>query len=171
MRPSRSRERSGLLELRLRARLNPLGGAAGAAHAGSGSDAARRRPRSMPAATRWSCASARGDRLRRIRASIPLRVRTESWTHRRALRFAVSPRRHVVACGQDTLELRRWPPGDWATRDSRVPATGPLHGDDHLEPRFTEISYSGPGWNRTNDLGIKSPLLCQLSYRPAEPPV
>ena len=24
----------------------------------------------------------------------------------------------------------------------------------------------GPGWNRPNDLGIKSPLLCQLSYRP-----
>ena len=24
----------------------------------------------------------------------------------------------------------------------------------------------GPGWIRTNDLGIKSPLLYQLSYRP-----
>jgi hypothetical protein len=24
----------------------------------------------------------------------------------------------------------------------------------------------GPGWIRTSDLGIKSPLLCQLSYRP-----
>jgi hypothetical protein len=27
-------------------------------------------------------------------------------------------------------------------------------------------SFDGPGWNRTNDLGIKSPLLYQLSYRP-----
>gem|GEM_PF-6221233 len=25
---------------------------------------------------------------------------------------------------------------------------------------------SGPGWDRTSDLGIKSPLLYQLSYRP-----
>src|SRR5207247_11144175 len=26
----------------------------------------------------------------------------------------------------------------------------------------------GPGWIRTSGLGIKSPLLCQLSYRPRE---
>jgi hypothetical protein len=32
--------------------------------------------------------------------------------------------------------------------------------------RFAGI-LCGPGWIRTNDLGIKSPLLCQLSYRPA----
>ena len=29
----------------------------------------------------------------------------------------------------------------------------------------------GLGWNRTNDLGIKSPLLCQLSYRPEIAPL
>ncbi len=29
----------------------------------------------------------------------------------------------------------------------------------------------GPGWDRTNDLGIKSPLLYRLSYRPAVEPV
>ena len=32
-----------------------------------------------------------------------------------------------------------------------------------LKRRFFDY---GPGWIRTNDLGIKSPLLCQLSYRP-----
>ncbi len=26
--------------------------------------------------------------------------------------------------------------------------------------------FDGPGWTRTSDLGIKSPLLYQLSYRP-----
>ena len=29
-----------------------------------------------------------------------------------------------------------------------------------------QVFLDGPGWIRTNDLGIKSPLLCQLSYRP-----
>ena len=30
-----------------------------------------------------------------------------------------------------------------------------------------QAADDGPGWIRTTDLGIKSPLLCQLSYRPA----
>jgi hypothetical protein len=29
------------------------------------------------------------------------------------------------------------------------------------------VGENGPGWIRTSDLGIKSPLLYQLSYRPA----
>ena len=32
---------------------------------------------------------------------------------------------------------------------------------------YLQVFLDGPGWNRTNDLGIKSPLLYQLSYRPA----
>jgi hypothetical protein len=34
------------------------------------------------------------------------------------------------------------------------------------EDRFGRDPRNGPGRNRTCDLGIKSPLLCQLSYRP-----
>jgi hypothetical protein len=32
---------------------------------------------------------------------------------------------------------------------------------------LNHAAADGPGWIRTTDLGIKSPLLCQLSYRPA----
>jgi hypothetical protein len=39
-----------------------------------------------------------------------------------------------------------------------------------LEEKSTDLQRrDGPGWNRTNDLGIKSPLLYQLSYRPSRP--
>jgi len=38
---------------------------------------------------------------------------------------------------------------------------------DDRAPTRRRAPY-GPGWIRTSDLGIKSPLLCQLSYRPAE---
>jgi hypothetical protein len=42
----------------------------------------------------------------------------------------------------------------------RITSTAICGSDLHL------YSRDGPGWIRTNDLGIKSPLLCQLSYRP-----
>ena len=32
---------------------------------------------------------------------------------------------------------------------------------------LSHAAKNGPGWIRTSDLGIKSPLLYQLSYRPA----
>ena len=35
------------------------------------------------------------------------------------------------------------------------------------EPLFCSGFFDGPGRDRTCDLGIKSPLLYQLSYRPA----
>jgi hypothetical protein len=38
-------------------------------------------------------------------------------------------------------------------------------------PALAGLSHVGPGWIRTNDLGIKSPLLYQLSYRPFGVPV
>ena len=34
---------------------------------------------------------------------------------------------------------------------------------------FAGLSFDGPGRDRTCDLGIKSPLLYQLSYRPPNP--
>ena len=37
---------------------------------------------------------------------------------------------------------------------------------DQRKMPISSFFFSGPGWNRTNDLGIKSPLLYQLSYRP-----
>jgi hypothetical protein len=36
-----------------------------------------------------------------------------------------------------------------------------------VKPRRYWTSVDGPGGSRTHDLGIKSPLLYQLSYRPA----
>ena len=39
-------------------------------------------------------------------------------------------------------------------------------GENTNQP-FAGPFVSGPGWVRTNDLGIKSPLLYRLSYRPA----
>ena len=44
----------------------------------------------------------------------------------------------------------------------------------HVQQEYARLCGAflhGPGWNRTNDLGIKSPLLCQLSYRPVLGPV
>ena len=85
--------------------------------------------------------------------------------------FAVSPRRHVVACGSRhawSFGDGRRATGQRVTHEFRRPGRYTV---TILEPRFRRDCLSGPGWNRTNDLGIKSPLLCQLSYRPAEPPV
>jgi hypothetical protein len=36
-------------------------------------------------------------------------------------------------------------------------------------PAWLSTQEDGPGRIRTCDLGIKSPLLCQLSYRPTVP--
>jgi hypothetical protein len=49
-----------------------------------------------------------------------------------------------------------------AIRTTTVRA-GPLAADRASE---NPCSKDGPGRIRTSDLGIKSPLLCQLSYRP-----
>jgi hypothetical protein len=57
--------------------------------------------------------------------------------------------------GEPILESRRWVP--------KRRLASHLYAHKARPPEFLD----GPGRNRTCDLGIKSPLLCQLSYRPA----
>jgi len=68
----------------------------------------------------------------------------------------------------ESFRPQRWkaPSRSEAARTPHVLPRSGRHLARTVEAPPLQALRDGPGWNRTNDLGIKSPLLYQLSYRP-----
>ena len=120
-------------------------------------------------------------------SQLPAHVREARARERRSDHMALPPSRPFVAQGDDrhlwSLGARgaQAPGREDGGRLSRSDVKAVLNPFCHptsngaraqtTEYPFCRPFFDGPGWNRTNDLGIKSPLLYQLSYRPGLAPV
>src|SRR6266516_3563814 len=62
----------------------------------------------------------------------------------------------------------RWRALSRSDAEAVLPPRNDFAGRRLQKCRFAGTLGDGPGWIRTSGLGIKSPLLCQLSYRPRE---
>ena len=133
----------------------------------------RRRGRASRGSPRTRGATSRGARppFVRSRRWRPPDRRASTWPRSRREPYA-SPHAVVPAkfAGRSCSESVKCASGrERAPSDQSVLAVLGPKACPGREPPAESLragSGDGPGWNRTNDLGIKSPLLCQLSYRP-----
>ena len=113
------------------------------------------------------CTSTIGYGTRSVGAITSMAETATSRRGRRPAARSSAPRRHSTAARFRRVRQRACvhpspPPRPTCAgaAHSRYSETTPAGKSSDFRPR------GGPGWDRTNDLGIKSPLLCRLSYRP-----